>query len=69
MKYISLFSGIGGFEVAVHNILHNAECIGFSEVDKFALQVYQSHFSSHRNLGDIRTITQDQRSHRRPQGL
>ena len=59
MKYISLFSGIGGFELAIHNLFPEAECIGFSEVDNFALQVYQHHFPSHQNLGDVTQITEE----------
>jgi len=58
MKYISLFSGIGGFELAIQNMLPDAECIGFSEVDKFAIQVYTHHFPTHTNMGDIRTVTE-----------
>ena len=56
MKYLSLFSGIGGFEKAIQDALPNAECVGFSEVDKFAIQIYQRHFPSHLNLGDITQI-------------
>jgi DNA-cytosine methyltransferase len=60
MKYISLFSGIGGFEIAIHNIFPNSFCIGYSEIDKFAIQVYQHHFPTHINLGDIVNITEEQ---------
>jgi DNA (cytosine-5)-methyltransferase 1 len=28
-------------------------CIGFSEVDKYAIQVYQKHYPEHKNYGDI----------------
>ena len=60
MKYISLFSGIGGFELGIQRALGNqAECIGFSEIDKFALRVYQNHFPTHKNLGDITKITEE----------
>lgn len=30
-------------------------CVGFSEIDKYAIQIYQKHFS-HQNYGDITTI-------------
>jgi DNA-cytosine methyltransferase len=56
LKYLSLFSGIGGFELAIHKIFPNAECVGFSEIDKFALQVYEYHFPTHANIGDITLI-------------
>ena len=60
MKYISLFSGIGGFEIAINNIFPEAECIGYSEVDKFAIKVYKTHFPTHKNMGDITLITEKQ---------
>ena len=82
MKYLSLFSGIGGFELGIkqahesnnehahiskeseqeersqgrlrtadqHEVqLHNRDgttplCIGYSEIDKYATQIYQKHF-------------------------
>ena len=57
MKYLSLFTGIGGFELGIHQAFKSsAECIGFSEVDKNAMKVYQSHFPSHPPLGDVRQI-------------
>lgn len=53
MKYLSLFSGIGGFEVAMPK---EWECVGYSEIDKFAIQVYEKHFPGHKNWGDITKI-------------
>jgi DNA-cytosine methyltransferase len=58
MKYLSLFSGIGGFEVAIHKIFPDAECIGYSEVKPHAMEVYKHHFPDHKNLGNITTITE-----------
>lgn len=55
MKYLSTFSGIGGFEIALDEAGH--ECVGYSEIDKHAIQVYSSHFPSNHNYGDITTIT------------
>jgi DNA (cytosine-5)-methyltransferase 1 len=111
MKYLSLFSGVGGFELGIkqayENILtqktekrtgeENEEiirkqegkinnegnqrlgsggaellqhsdgsptgqptCIGYSEIDKYATQIYQSHFPSHKNYGDITKINADE---------
>lgn len=57
MKYISLFSGIGGFEQGVHSVYPDAECVAFSEIDPYALRIYQHHFPEHKNLGDITRIT------------
>jgi DNA (cytosine-5)-methyltransferase 1 len=108
MKYFSLFSGIGGFELAIkqaHESLCNVDgsedggeqknssyderqrflskerknvstkdrwscecspdgiderplCIGYSEIDKYAIQIYEKHFS-HKNFGDITKINAD----------
>lgn len=56
MKYLSLFSGIGGFELAINRVYPNAECLGYSEIDKFALKLYRHHYPNHKALGDIRNI-------------
>jgi DNA (cytosine-5)-methyltransferase 1 len=32
------------------------ECVGFSEIDKYAIQCYQSHFPGHKNYGNARDI-------------
>lgn len=56
MNYLSFFSGIGGFEVAIHNVFPNAKCLGFSEIDNHALYIYSKHFPDHKNIGDITKI-------------
>jgi DNA (cytosine-5)-methyltransferase 1 len=57
LRYLSLFTGIGGFEVAIHRVFPEAECVGYSEVKPTAIKVYQHHFPSHTNLGDIAKIS------------
>jgi site-specific DNA-cytosine methylase len=82
MKYLSLFSGIGGFELGIQqayednnrqtpnnkggsaevlsermpNTERNDACIGYSEIDKYAIQVYNKQFPNHKNYGDITKI-------------
>jgi DNA-cytosine methyltransferase len=56
MKYVSFFSGIGSLEVALHERFPKAKCIGYSEVKKSAIQVYERHFPGVPNLGDITKI-------------
>lgn len=31
-------------------------CVGYSEIDKYAIEIYQRHFPNHRNYGDITRI-------------
>jgi DNA (cytosine-5)-methyltransferase 1 len=88
MKYFSMFSGIGGFELGIlrsqyaHlgseseqeersqgrvgladeprvSILTRDEsplCIGYSEIDKYAIKVYERNFNGHKNYGDATNI-------------
>lgn len=55
MKYLSLFSGIGGFELGLENSSKDFECIGYAEIDKFAKNIYEKHFN-HKDLGDVTLI-------------
>lgn len=61
MKYFSIFSGLGGFEIAIHDTFKKAECVGFSEIDKFAIKTYVSNFPDHAelNYGDIERLVFD----------
>ena len=56
LTYFSTFSGIGGFEAAIQTVHHEAICIGYSEINKYAAQIYRSHFPTHTNFGDITKI-------------
>ena len=84
MKYFSLFSGIGGFELGIQYAYDNRPdlwnrnqnlqqdmsynkkssdrltCVGFSEIDKYAIATYQSHFPEHKNYGDITKINEQE---------
>ncbi len=80
-----MFSGIGGFEYGIHNIIQQRQeerernnlsfkrgeciqhperpdrepapvCIGFSEIDKYAIQIYRGHFPNHKGYGDVKKI-------------
>ena len=53
MKYFSLFSGIGGFE---YGFPADWECVGYSEVDKYAQSVYAYHYPNHEGYGDATRI-------------
>lgn len=56
MKYLSLFSGIGGFEVGINKGAPDWDCLGYSEINKHSIQVYQRHFPNHKNFGNIKEI-------------
>ncbi|MBP9817339.1 DNA cytosine methyltransferase [Candidatus Shapirobacteria bacterium] len=54
--FIDLFAGIGGFRIALEE--QGGKCVGYSEIDKTAIQVYTANFDSseEENLGDITKI-------------
>lgn len=55
MRYFSMFSGIGGFDLALNRLGH--QCIGYSEIDKHAISVYKYRFGEEvHNYGDATTI-------------
>jgi len=80
MKYFSMFSGIGGFELGIQRAQSkklsgqdirsgkNSDspeqgvgqqqytCIGYSEIDKYAIKVYERQFNGHINYGDCTAI-------------
>lgn len=88
MRIFSTFSGIGGFEIGIHNAWlrsqdagqtvqgtqardsqgrseqlhqHGAEglsFVGYSEIDKYAISVYEKHFPGVKNYGDITKINE-----------
>ena len=58
MKVLSLFSGIGAFEQALKNKGIEFELVGFSEIDKYAIESYCKLHDVNKelNLGDITQI-------------
>jgi len=61
LKVLSLFSGIGAFEKALSNIGINYDLIGFSEIDKYAIESYCAihNVDKTRNLGDITKVNKE----------
>jgi DNA (cytosine-5)-methyltransferase 1 len=54
--FVDLFAGIGGFRIPLEEL--GGKCLGYSEIDKEAIKVYQKNFISYINseelyLGDI----------------
>jgi len=84
IEYLSLFTGIAGFELGIQRAYEDISitqrkkqgrikknssntkfkqlgskqptCIGYSEIDKYACQVYKKHFPKHKQYGDITKI-------------
>lgn len=56
LRYFSGFAGIGGFDQGITQVLPEAKCVGYSEVDKYAIKIYEKHFPDRINYGDIRRI-------------
>lgn len=55
MRYFSLFSGIGGFEIAIERTT-NWKCIGHSEINPYSIKIYEKHFKGVKNYGDATKI-------------
>jgi len=68
MKYLELFSGIGGFRRAADLISQDTKvkfkCVGFSEIDKYALMTYEANYrlNGETRLHDIIQFTQDKKN-------
>lgn len=58
IQYLSLFSGIGGFEKGIEDSHYSEhfQCIGWSEIDDYAKKIYRKHYPNHPYWGDCRTI-------------
>jgi len=57
VKYISLFSGIGGFDLGLDQA--GMECILQVEQDKFALEVLHRHWPNVPKITDVKEVTVD----------
>lgn len=56
MRYMDLFSGIGGFALGLKQAGIEFEEHWFSEIDKNAINIYKKHFLNAKELGDVRAI-------------
>lgn len=53
-KYVSLFAGIGGFDLALNRLGH--KCVYANEWDKYAAQTYEKNFGKKPDTEDITTV-------------
>jgi len=61
LKVFSAFTGIGGFELGIQRAcaakgLPEPVIVGYSEIDKYAISVYENNFKGVKNYGDITKI-------------
>lgn len=61
LKVLSLFSGIGAFEKALSNLNIDFDLVGFSEIDKYAIESYCAihNVDKEMNLGDVSKVKTD----------
>ena len=57
MKYLSTFTGVGGFDMGVPP---DWECVGMSEIDKYANMVLRYRFKDVKNYGDIEKVNYEE---------
>ena len=56
LRVVSLFSGIGGFELGLENSQLKGNTIFSSEIDKFATTSYKANFPDVYQAGDITKV-------------
>ena len=56
MKVFTMFTGVGAPEQAIKNLGLDWEVVGYSEIDKYAIQTYEKNFPGGTNYGDATTI-------------
>lgn len=64
MRVFSTFTGIGGFELGIDNaaklLNKKVEHVGYSEIDKYAISVFEKHYEGVKNYGDITKINAEE---------
>lgn len=56
LRYFDAFAGIGGFSEGIQRAIPSARCIGYSEINKAAIQIYEKHYPNHVCYGNITEI-------------
>jgi len=57
VRVFSMFSGIGGFELGIQQSDINTELVGYAEIDKYAISIFEKQFTGVTNYGDATAIT------------
>ncbi len=58
MKFLSLFSGIGGFDLGLERA--GMECVGQVEIDPYCIAVLAKHWPNVKRLEDVRQVRGDE---------
>lgn len=56
INYLDLFSGIGGFHKGLEEAGIKFNWTGYSEIDKYAKQIYKKQFPKSEDLGDVKDV-------------
>lgn len=56
LKVFSMFTGIGGFEFGLKNSNIEHELIGYSEIDIYAIKIFEKHYKGIKNYGNATNI-------------
>lgn len=56
LKVFSMFTGIGGFELGLKKSNIEHELIGYSEIDIYAIKIFEKHFPGIKNYGNAANI-------------
>jgi DNA (cytosine-5)-methyltransferase 1 len=56
MRYIDLFGGIGGFRLGIERAKPDWKCVWYCDIDKYAVQIYNSRFGEKYEARDIREV-------------
>ena len=56
LKVFSMFTGIGGFELGLEKSNIEHELIGYSEIDLYAIKIFEKHFPGIKNYGNAANI-------------
>ena len=58
MKFISLFGGIGGFDLALNRLGH--KCVFYNDIEKYAVQTQNKNKGTKYETTDIRELDAEQ---------
>ena len=56
VAHLDLFSGIGGFSLAIKQLGIEPSWIGYSDIDKYANNIFRRHFNEAEELGGIESV-------------